>query len=194
MVSANFAASIETVDTNNLKIMTELTTQHQRDSQLVASLYKRYADDLRRYLCSMLHNREDAEDLLHDLFIKTMNVDLITEASARSLLFIMAKHTVIDLQRHRGFVRQWKADLSKTISYMDQDSVARRVEFADLLTFEQHCLSQLPSKRARIYEMYRHEEMTADEIAVELHLSKRTVECQIYLSSKEIKHYLKHII
>ncbi len=174
--------------------MTELTIQHRRNTQLVTSLYKRYADDLRRYLCSMLHNMEDAEDLLHDLFIKVLKVDLITEASARSWLFIMAKNMAIDLQRHHAFVRQLETDLSETVSCSDDDTIAKRVEYADLLTFEQHFLSQLPTKRARIYRMYRHEEMTADEIAAELQLSKRTVECQIYLSTKNIKYCLKHII
>lgn len=174
--------------------MTELTIRHQRNTRLVASLYNRYADDLRRYLCSILHNMEDAEDLLHDLFVKVLKVDFITESSARSWLFIMAKNMVIDLQRHRTFVRQLESVLSKTVSDMHDDTMAKRVESADLLTFEQRWLSRLPAKRARIYRMYRHEGMTADEIAAALHLSKRTVECQIYLSTKNIKYYLKRII
>ncbi len=174
--------------------MTELTTRHRCDTRLVSSLYNTYADDLRRYLYYSLHNMEDAEDLLQDLFIKVMGIDLITEASARSLLFIMAKRLVIDWQRHRAFVRQQEASLPTNWIYMDEDSVARRVEAADLLSFERHCLSRLPAKRARVYQMYRHEELTADEIAIRLHLSKRTVECQIYLSTKDIKSRMKHII
>ncbi len=192
--SCNFAVSIKTSDTRKLKTMTELTIQHRRNAQLVATLYNRYANDLRRYLCSILHNMEDAEDLMHDLFIKVLNVDLITESSARSWLFIMARNMVTDLQRHRAYVRQREADLSKTLSGMHDDATTKRVEYADLLMFEQRWLSRLPTKRARIYRMYRHEEMTADEIAAELHLSKRTVECQIYLSTKKIKYCLKHII
>lgn len=77
---------------------------------------------------------------------------------------------------------------------MDEDSLVRRVESADLLSFEQRYLSQLPVKRACIYKMYKHEEMTAQEIALKLNLNKRTVESHIYLSTKEMKSYLKNII
>lgn len=36
--------------------------------------------------------------------------------------------------------------------------------------------------------------MTAQEIALKLNLNKRTVESHIYLSTKEMKSYLKNII
>ena len=174
--------------------MMEQKKQLRPDGKLISSLYNEYADDLRRYLCSCLHNMDDAEDMLHDLFIKVMDIEVIPEKSVHSLLFIMARRMVIDLQRHRAFVRQSQERFLKYNSYMDEDSLARRVESADLLSFEQHYLSQLPVKRASIYKMYKHEEMTAQEIALKLNLSKRTVESHIYLSTKEMKSYLKNII
>ena len=52
----------------------------------------------------------------------------------------------------------------------------------------------MPAKRAAIYKMYKHEEMTTDEIVEKLQLSKRTVETHIYLSTKDMKSYLRKII
>lgn len=49
--------------------MMEQKKQLRPDGKLISSLYNEYADDLRRYLCSCLHNMDDAEDMLHDLFI-----------------------------------------------------------------------------------------------------------------------------
>ena len=174
--------------------MMEQKKQLRPDGKLISSLYNEYADDLRRYLCSCLHNMDDAEDMLHDLFIKVMDIEVIPEKSVHSLLFIMARRMVIDLQRHRAFVRKSQERFLKYNSYMDEDSLVRRVESADLLSFEQRYLSQLPVKRACIYKMYKHEEMTAQEIALKLNLNKRTVESHIYLSTKEMKSYLKNII
>ena len=42
--------------------------------------------------------------------------------------------------------------------------------------------------------MYKHDGKTADEIAEMLNLSKRTVETHIYLSTKEMKGYLRKIV
>ena len=52
----------------------EQKKQLRPDGKLISSLYNEYADDLRRYLCSCLHNMDDAEDMLHDLFIKVMEI------------------------------------------------------------------------------------------------------------------------
>ena len=49
-------------------------------------------------------------------------------------------------------------------------------------------------KRAQVYEMYRHEELSTGEIADKLKLSRRTVEAHIYLSTKEMKNRLRKII
>ena len=42
--------------------------------------------------------------------------------------------------------------------------------------------------------MYKHDEMPADKIAEALSLSKRTVETHIYLSTKDMKAYLRKIV
>lgn len=69
-----------------------------------------------------------------------------------------------------------------------------RVEAKDILRFESKRLAAMPKKRANIYKMYKHDEVSADEIALQLNLSKRTVETHIYLSTKEMKQYLCRII
>ena len=66
--------------------MMEQKKQLRSDGKLISSLYNEYADDLRRYLCSCLHNMDDAEDMLHDLFIKVMDIEVIPEKSVHSLL------------------------------------------------------------------------------------------------------------
>ena len=81
-----------------------------------------------------------------------------------------------------------------SMSSIDYDSMARRVEAADILSFESQHLAEMPAKRAAIYNMYKHEEMTTDEIVEKLQLSKRTVETHIYLSTKKMKSYLRKII
>ena len=135
-----------------------------------------------------------AEDMLQDLFIKVMNLDIITEETAKNLLFVMAKRMIIDDARHKAFVRETEKQLMLSMSSMDTSSMAHRVEAADILSFERKHLAEMPTKRANIYKMYKHDGMTTDEIVEKLQLSKRTVETHIYHSTKEMREYLRKII
>lgn len=161
---------------------------------LVASIYEKYYADLKQYLVSYTHDVMAAEDMLQDLFIKVMSLDVISEKTAKNLIFVMAKRMIIDDARHKAFVRETEKQMKLSMESHDCSSVARRVEAADILSFEQRYLAQMPTKRANIYNMYKHEGLTTDEIVEKLQLSKRTVETHIYHSTKEMKDYLRKII
>ena len=101
---------------------------------------------------------------------------------------------IIDDARHKTFVRESERNIAYTMDSLYEQSPAQRVEAADMLSFERSHLAQMPAKRARIYEMYKHEELPADKIAEMLSLSKRTVETHIYLSTKDMKAFLRKIV
>jgi RNA polymerase sigma-70 factor (ECF subfamily) len=163
-------------------------------SDLIAVIYKKYKDDLKSFLITYTHNVMDAEDILQNVFLKVMQLDIINDNTAKYLLFLIAKRMGIDYVRHRNFVRVQSRQLDQFFSLNDENSVARKVEINDILLLERHHLAEMSPKRAQIYELYRHEELTAMEIAKKLHLSKRTVETHIYLSSKDMRKFLRKSI
>ena len=165
-----------------------------QNRDLVASIYEKYYTDLKQYLVSYTHDVMAAEDMLQDLFIKVMNLDMISDDTAKNLLFVMAKRMIIDDARHKAFIRESEKQMRLSMSSMDGNSVVRRIEAADILSLESKHLEEMPAKRAHIYKMYKHEGMTTDEIVEKLQLSKRTVETHIYLSTKDMKAYLRKII
>ncbi len=165
-----------------------------QNRKTVASIYRRYYMDIKMYLLSYTHDEMAAEDMLQDLFIKVMSLEVITLETAKNLLLVMAKRMIIDDARHKAFVRESSRDMASDIASRYEQSPAVRVEAKDLLQFESLKLANMPKKRANIYKMYKHDEVSADEIALQLNLSKRTVETHIYLSTKEMKQYLRKII
>ena len=140
------------------------------------------------------HDTMDAEDMAQDIFVKMLSIGVVTEATAEALLFVMAGRMVIDDARHKAFVRQGMKQLACTVSQYDTHSVARRLEVDELLERERAVLARMAPKRARVYEMYRHEELSAKEIAARLDISRRTVETHIYLSTKEMKRQMHGIV
>lgn len=165
-----------------------------QNRSVVSSIYKKYYADLKQYLMSYTHDVMAAEDMTQELFVKIMSLDVISGDTAKNLLLMMAKRMIIDDARHKAFVRKTEMQMMYSIGSMNDNSVARRVEAADILSFERKRLAEMPPKRANIYKMYKHDGMTTAEIVERLGLSKRTVETHIYLSSKEMKSYLRKII
>jgi len=170
------------------------TTVKCINHEVVASIYKRCYDKLLAYLAGCTHDTMDAEDMAQDIFVKMLSIGVVTEATAEALLFVMARRMVIDDARHKAFVRQGMKQLACTVSQYDTHSVARRLEVDELLERERAVLARMAPKRARVYEMYRHEELSAKEIAARLDISRRTVETHIYLSTKEMKRQMHGIV
>lgn len=170
------------------------TTVKCINHEVIASIYKRCYGKLLAYLAGCTHDTMDAEDMAQDIFVKMLSIGVVTEATAEALLFVMARRMVIDDARHKAFVRQGMKQLACTVSQYDTHSVARRLEVDELLERERAVLARMAPKRARVYEMYRHEELSAKEIAARLDISRRTVETHIYLSTKEMKRQMHGIV
>lgn len=167
--------------------------QHDRRA-LVSDVYVRYYADLKRFIISYTHDEMTAEDMLQDVFLKLMTIDTLTEDTIKSLLFITAKCIIVDDARHKAIVREHARQLRVAMECSYTPSDGRRIEAADLLNFERHHLEQMPAKRARVYKMYKHDELSTDEIAQKLQLNRRTVESHIYWSTRDMKAYLRRIV
>lgn len=161
------------------------------DSNVIAMIYTDCHDDLLRYITAYTHDVMAAEDMAQDVFMKVMDLDVLTQETARCLVFTIAKRMIIDDARHKAFVRQQEKKLRETQSLYDSFSVAQKITHDELASMEQHILNRMAPKRAEVYKMYRHEELTSQEIAERLSLSKRTVETHIYLSTKEMREEMR---
>ncbi|MGI6231856.1 MAG: RNA polymerase sigma factor [Prevotella sp.] len=162
--------------------------------QTIGHLYEVLRSDLQKYFFAAVHNTQDAEDMVQDLFIKVLGLDIMVEETARQVIFVMARRMIIDHYRHRQIVRDsWDRIFQQESQYITP-SPERRIEAADLLHLEQQHTFGMPYKRALVYHLYHHENMSTEEISVEMGLSRRTVESHIYTATKEMRHYLRNII
>lgn len=163
----------------------------QSNNEVIASTYKSCYEDLKRYLTAYTHDVMAAEDMLQDLFIKMLQLDVVSSSTARNLCFVMAKRMIVDDARHKTFVRQQEKNLRQSLSLYDDFSVVSKMAHDEIAAMESSFLKRMAPKRARVYEMYRHDGLTAQEIATKTGLSKRTVESHIYLSTREMRNQLR---
>lgn len=172
--------------------MNNLTTDQTR---FIGEIYKRYAREVHIFFVRHTKDEMRADDMTQDLFLRLMNYgNMIVEATAKNFVFTIAKRMVIDDTRHQAFVRQAARgyQLQREQERFWQDSTS--LECRQIEEMERAKLRTLPPKMAQVYELTRFEEKTSQELAEELHISKRTVEYHLLVSRREIRGALRKAI
>ena len=163
----------------------EQNTINQR--QMIADFYTRHHAELVNFAISRLGNREEGEDLVQDVFIKMMSFEgIINEATIKSFAFTIAANKVKDHLRRRIF-RHKMEENAKYEMELQHSHVERVVEYHDTLRMVNDSMVRLSPACAKVYRMSLFEDMTAGDIALEMNVSKRTVESQLFTSRKQVR-------
>lgn len=160
--------------------------------RLISEIYEKYLDEVKLYFIKYTREEMRAEDMAQDLFIRLIKYkEMIVNETAKSFVFTIARRMVIDDARHQEFVRR------ATESYLRKQEDRKfwqdceSLECQQIREMELAKLSSLPKRMADVYRMSRFEEKTADEMAQELNISKRTVESHLLTSRREIRSALR---
>ena len=155
--------------------------------QIIANFYTVYQAELVNFAISRLGNREESEDLVQDVFIKMMSFEgIINEATIKSFAFTIAANKVKDHLRRRIF-RHKMEENAKYEMELQHSHVERVVEYHDTLRMVNDSMARLSPACAKVYRMSLIEDMTAGDIALEMNVSKRTVESQLFTSRKQVR-------
>ena len=156
------------------------------------ALYQMYCARLYAFAYQYTKSREDAEEIVQDVFVRLWNSRTIIrqEDSLRSLLFIMSKHSLINAYR---------ANLNSLVyeDYVDYqselvvDDIANKIEYDEFIRELKRALGTLPATQRKVIELSRLQELSNKEIAQELSLSEQTVKNQLSLGLKALRSELK---
>ena len=155
--------------------------------QLIANFYQEYHLELVNFATSRLGNREEAEDLVQDAFIKMMTFEgMINEATVKSFAFTITANKIKDQLRRRIFRHQME-ESKKYEMELQHSNAERTAEYHDTLRIVNQSMDKLSPTCAKVYRMSLFDDMTAGDIAEELQVSKRTVESQLFTSRKQMR-------
>lgn len=155
------------------------------------TLFEKYRSKLYHYLFHITKSREVAEEIVMDVFLKLwLGREMVREIDHfDAFLFRVAQNKAID------FLRSVNRD--HTLRYHVWEEMQAAAETADsrvicteIETTIRQAVRHLSPQRQLVYQLSREDNLTHDQIASRLNLSKNTIKNHIVESVRFIRGYL----
>ena len=150
--------------------------------------FDEYGPKIYAFALSYLKNASDAEELLQEVFLKLWEVrsSLDTSKNLRSFLFKICINLIYDFIRRKN-IEQVYLDYSGRNNPSSGDNTWHEVIYNDMLNNLQQLIAKMPEQRQRIFRLSKEDGLSNEEIAIQLNLSRRTVENQLYRAVSFLK-------
>ncbi|MCD7931898.1 MAG: RNA polymerase sigma-70 factor [Tannerellaceae bacterium] len=159
--------------------------------QAFDKIYQLYAKRLYAYSIQFTKSPEESEEIVQDVFVRlwTNRATIRQEDTLRSLLFIMAKHCLINAFRTK--INQ--PVYEEYILYKNELSIEDalyQLEYEEFVKRFNNVLATLPETQQKVITMSKMEQLTHKEIAEKLSLSEQIVKNQLSIGLKSLKEKL----
>jgi RNA polymerase sigma-70 factor, ECF subfamily len=161
-----------------------------RDGQAYGELYDLYADRIRKFLFFKLPRKEDAEDLLHETFLRAweyMTSSLVEDVGA--LLFRIARNLIADFYRKKkpeALTEALEASLSDSTNL--EHATDTQLESERAL----EVLKGMKDEYQEVLAMRYLSEMEIDEIAMALTKTPNNIRVLLHRAKAAMKKLLHH--
>lgn len=161
------------------------------DRAAFTRLYTRYINNLYRYVYSICRSKEVSEEVVQDIFIKIWvhRDGLSNIKSFNAYLFRSAKNTLLN-QIKKSKVEGRVLALVQPDTEESTERSDTKIIYNEYFAIAQAAINLLPEKRRQIVELRTKDDLTLDEIAVKLNISKSVVKKQLYSGMSFVRKYL----
>ncbi|MBF4470860.1 RNA polymerase sigma factor [Flavobacterium sp. HJJ] len=168
----------------------------KEDDQLAyTEIFERYSKILVNHAYKMLGSRDEANDVVQDVFLAIWNKrnEIILTGSLSSYLYKAVKNRILNHIAHEKVVSRYADSILNFIEndYVLADSKLREEELEAIIEKE---ITLLPEKMREVFLLRKVEELSYEEIAVKLNITDKTAKQQVYNSLKILRHKLKSLL
>ncbi|MBV9229830.1 MAG: sigma-70 family RNA polymerase sigma factor [Chloroflexi bacterium] len=155
------------------------------------TLYQRYAPTIFAYLLRQVSSREDAEDLLLEVFVAVLEKETVLECDEqriRAFIWTITHHKVADhyrrlKQRPNVSLKDFEELIYESEAQAPEQIVMRQEERSELLT----ALSVLPELQREVLHLRFGHELSCGEIAQVISKSEGAVRMLLHRSLKLLR-------
>ncbi|MDB4916111.1 MAG: polymerase, sigma-24 subunit, subfamily [Gemmatimonadetes bacterium] len=171
----------------------------ESDSLTFRGLFETHADALRRYAYRLVRSREQAEDVVQDVFFRLWRtwdrIDIGT--GTRSYLYATTRSRALDYIRHVHAQERRQMNHIRLIA--DDEPAERpddetRVGTEDLARAIEHVLAQMPPRQREVAALRLRHQLTTKDIAERMAISPRTVEVHVARATRALREQLPALL
>ncbi|MDB5199337.1 MAG: polymerase sigma-70 factor [Chitinophagaceae bacterium] len=170
-----------------------LLTQITEGSEIAFKiLFDRYNLKLFNYISSIIKSTQVSEELVMDVFLKIwLGKDLLSQIeNFNAFIFRVAHNKAIDFLRSVAKDPKFQDLLFDEMNLATHDTADSSVLQQEYENKLREAISVLSPQRKKVYQLSRELDMTHDQIAAHLKLSKNTVNNHIVEAQRFIRSYL----
>ncbi|MEO9021461.1 MAG: sigma-70 family RNA polymerase sigma factor [Ginsengibacter sp.] len=162
------------------------------DEKAFRVLFGGYYEQLFNYVFSFLKSRQITEELVMDVFLKIwLGRDIIPRIEKfDAFLFRVAHNKSIDFLRSVARDPKFQDLLWDQIQFTNGVQADSSIIIREYEIKLREAVSLLSPQRKKVYQLSREQDMTHDQIAAQLNLSKNTINNHIVEAQRFIRTYL----
>ena len=164
------------------------------DTQAFAVLVDRYKDLVFTLAIRMLKNREEAEEVSQDTFVKVYKslAKFKGDSKLSTWVYKVAYNTCLDrIKKNNRRQNEVAIDSFTENQIKTLDNALEAMETAEQQKTIQDCLQQLASKDSFLLTLFYFEELSLEEISHIVNMEPNTVKVNIHRARKRLAHILK---
>ena len=162
------------------------------DEKAFQTLFHEYRGRLFYYISRFIKSEQVAEELVLDVFMKIwLGKELISEIQHfDSFLFRIAHNKSIDFLRSAANDSRLKELLWEEIQVHAAERPDMQMQVREFESKLRTAIDLLPPQSRKVYTLSREQDLTHDQIAARLQISKATVNNHIVMARRFIRTYL----
>ena len=169
----------------------------QGDTNSFANLVDKYKDLVYSLVIKMTKNREEAEEISQDTFIKAFqNLEKFKgESKFSTWLYKIAYRTCLDtLKKNKNHRSNYDFNEITLNQIKSTDSILNDLERKDRANVMKDCLDKLPSEERSILWMFYFDELSLKEIIEVTNLSEANLKVKLHRARKRLLSIVKETV
>lgn len=165
------------------------------DDRAFKEIYDRYNKLLYLFAYNKLRNKEEAKDIVQDVFAWLLNnrSSFAVNSSVSSFLYKSVLNKIFDIFRHQSVICKY---IEQGEHYIDVDStetdyLIREKDIAQMIRLE---IDAMPQKMKEVYLLRFEHYLSAKEIAEQLNISENTVNTHLKRATKKLRDNLGMVV
>jgi RNA polymerase sigma-70 factor (family 1) len=172
-----------------------LNLMREGDSTSFNTLFDRYWEMLYSTVFSVCSDREVCSEIVHDIFLNLwMKREKLQIESFKAYILASARYHVY---RHVKNARKNSLEYREDLEFSSRAALndgELNIRYQDLERSVERELQELPRRCQEIFTLSRREQLSNDEIATRLDISKRTVENQLTHALRHLRLSMRHFL